>query len=94
MHPFDRQCHQMAGRLVLGILNIYLVHKMIKYIKGSRLRFILFGIFLSIGVFFLCTCLGLLEKNFGNLGLVMLSGLVVDNVVYNKIQKSKEHEVK
>ena len=24
--------------------------------------FLLFGIFLSIGVFFLCTCLGLLEK--------------------------------
>lgn len=43
-------------------LSLNRLHKMIKYIKGSRLRFILFGIFLSIGVFFLCMCLGLLEK--------------------------------
>lgn len=62
---------------------------MIKYIKATRRRFMVFGLLLSVGVFFLCTTLSILDKNFGNLGLVIGGGLLADNAVYNMMRKQQ-----
>lgn len=48
-----------------------------------------FGLLLSVGVFFLCTALSILDKNFGNLGLVIGGGLLADNAVYNMMRKQQ-----